>query len=304
MKDRYSKKKAEKTSIILEFGGSAGFVVAPPRLQLLAYVKKSTIIKFTPTFQFLFIPSLDSKKEMASTLLPLATLFLAFSVSYLQIAGAETELLTSLKLNSRILQESITKQINENPEAGWEAAINPRFSNYTVEQFKRILGVKPTPTKELRSTPVKTHPKSLKLPKNFDARTAWSQCSTIGRILVILEDGADFSFLLLTITWVAESLKIRVIVVLVGHLVLLNHCQIAFAFILMLMYLSLLMTFLHAVAFCADLAVMGGIPYLHGGTWSTMVSSLKSVTPILIKLAVLILVVSQHLGLPSVLKSV
>jgi hypothetical protein len=29
-------------------------------------------------------------------------------------------------------QESITKQINENPVAGWEAAINPRFSNYTV----------------------------------------------------------------------------------------------------------------------------------------------------------------------------
>ncbi|XP_061366207.1 cathepsin B-like protease 2 [Gastrolobium bilobum] len=120
---------------------------------------------------------------MASTLLTLATLFLAFSASFLQIAGAEAEQLTSLKLNSRILQESIAREINENPGAGWEAAINPRFSNYTVEQFKRLLGVKPTPRKELRSTPVITHPKSLKLPKNFDARTAWSQCSTIGRIL-------------------------------------------------------------------------------------------------------------------------
>lgn len=29
-------------------------------------------------------------------------------------------------------QESIAKQINENPEAGWEATINPRFSNFTV----------------------------------------------------------------------------------------------------------------------------------------------------------------------------
>jgi cathepsin B len=52
-----------------------------------------------------------------------------------------------------------------------------------VGQFKRLLGVKQTPRNELRSTPVVTHPKSLKLPKNFDARTAWSQCSTIGRIL-------------------------------------------------------------------------------------------------------------------------
>ncbi|KAG5055987.1 hypothetical protein JHK85_008497 [Glycine max] len=69
---------------------------------------------------------------MASThLLPLATFFLLLSASYLQIAGAEAQPLTSLKLNSHILQESTAKEINENPEAGWEAAINPRFSNYT-----------------------------------------------------------------------------------------------------------------------------------------------------------------------------
>ncbi|KAK7284490.1 hypothetical protein RJT34_19236 [Clitoria ternatea] len=128
--------------------------------------------------------------KMASTLLlPLATFFLAISASYLQITGAETQELTTLKLDSPILQEHIVRHINENPRAGWEAAINPRFSNYTVEQFKRLLGVKPTPKKELRSTPVVTHPKSLKLPKNFDARTAWSHCSTIGRILVRVERG-------------------------------------------------------------------------------------------------------------------
>ncbi|KAH1259168.1 Cathepsin B-like protease 3 [Glycine soja] len=130
---------------------------------------------------------------MASThLLPLATFFLLLSASYLQIAGAEAQPLTSLKLNSHILQESTAKEINENPEAGWEAAINPRFSNYTVEQFKRLLGVKPMPKKELRSTPAISHPKTLKLPKNFDARTAWSQCSTIGRIL----DSGSLWFLL------------------------------------------------------------------------------------------------------------
>ncbi|KAL1350805.1 hypothetical protein AAHE18_06G050900 [Arachis hypogaea] len=117
---------------------------------------------------------------MGSTL---AILFLTFCTCYLQIAGAEPQRLSTLKLNSRILQESIAKQINENPEAGWEAAINPRFSNYTVGEFKRLLGVKPTPKKELIGAPIVTHPKSLKLPKEFDARTQWSQCSTIGRIL-------------------------------------------------------------------------------------------------------------------------
>jgi len=52
-----------------------------------------------------------------------------------------------------------------------------------VGQFKRLLGVKQASKKELLSTPVVTHPRSLKLPKEFDARTAWSQCSNIGRIL-------------------------------------------------------------------------------------------------------------------------
>ncbi|MED6168528.1 Cathepsin B-like protease 2 [Stylosanthes scabra] len=117
---------------------------------------------------------------MGSTL---AILFLAFSACYLQIAEAEPQRLSTHKLNSRILQESVAKQINENPEAGWKAAINPRFSNYTVGEFKRLLGVKPTPKKELIGAPIVTHPKSSELPKEFDARTQWSQCSTIGRIL-------------------------------------------------------------------------------------------------------------------------
>jgi len=117
---------------------------------------------------------------MGPTILPLVTLFLAISVS---IGEAETDELNGLKLNSHILQESIAKQINENPEAGWEAALNPRFSNFTVGQFKRLLGVKPTPKGALKGIPVRVHPKDLKLPNQFDARTAWTQCSTISRIL-------------------------------------------------------------------------------------------------------------------------
>lgn len=35
----------------------------------------------------------------------------------------------------------------------------------------------------LEDIPVKSHHKSRNLPKQFDARTTWPQCSTIGRIL-------------------------------------------------------------------------------------------------------------------------
>lgn len=121
---------------------------------------------------------------MATAKLFPASLFLVLVV----ISGCRPqvfadEAVPSVKLNSRILQESIVKQINEDPKAGWVADMSPQFSNYTVGQFKHLLGVKPTPQKHLQGVPLVTHPKSFKLPTSFDARIAWKQCRTIGRIL-------------------------------------------------------------------------------------------------------------------------
>ncbi|KAJ8545215.1 hypothetical protein K7X08_017798 [Anisodus acutangulus] len=90
--------------------------------------------------------------------------------------------ISEAKGETAILQESIIKTVNENAKAGWKAAFNPRFSNFTVSQFKRLLGVKPPSEGDLKSVPILTHPKLMDLPKEFDARTAWPQCSTIGRI--------------------------------------------------------------------------------------------------------------------------
>jgi cathepsin B len=52
-----------------------------------------------------------------------------------------------------------------------------------IEQFKHILGVKPTPPALLAGVQTKTYSKSKELPKEFDARSKWSGCSTIGNIL-------------------------------------------------------------------------------------------------------------------------
>lgn len=105
----------------------------------------------------------------------------AFSSFWLQILAAESNSL--LKLNSNILQDSIVHKVNSDSEARWEAALNEKFSNYTVAQFKRILGAKFTRQSDRESIPLVKHPRSLKLPTAFDARKAWPQCSTIGRIL-------------------------------------------------------------------------------------------------------------------------
>lgn len=52
-----------------------------------------------------------------------------------------------------------------------------------IAQFKHMLGAKPTPQNALNEFPLVRHRKDLKLPQQFDARTAWAQCTTIGRIL-------------------------------------------------------------------------------------------------------------------------
>ncbi|CAD6223681.1 unnamed protein product [Miscanthus lutarioriparius] len=40
----------------------------------------------------------------------------------------------------RIIQEDIIETVNNHPSAGWTASRNPYFSNYTIMQFKHILG--------------------------------------------------------------------------------------------------------------------------------------------------------------------
>lgn len=86
---------------------------------------------------------------------------------------------------SRIIQGSIVDRVNSDPSAGWTAEANPRFANYTVEQFRRLLGARrgAAPSNELGDPPVVSHPRTLQLPKEFDSRTAWPHCRTIGAIL-------------------------------------------------------------------------------------------------------------------------
>ncbi|XP_060191295.1 cathepsin B-like protease 2 [Lycium barbarum] len=122
---------------------------------------------------------------MAMTFKSLASplLFGALFILVLQVAAEKPISEAKLDDSALILQDSIVKTVNENAEAGWEAAFNPQLSNFTVSQFKRLLGVLPAREGDLEGIPVVTHPNLMELPKEFDARKAWPQCSTIGKIL-------------------------------------------------------------------------------------------------------------------------
>ncbi|XP_077238278.1 cathepsin B-like protease 2 [Tasmannia lanceolata] len=113
----------------------------------------------------------------------LATLLLVLAIQLFYQEVAAVKPIPQIRTTPYILQDSIIEEINANHKAGWKASVNPRLSNYTISQFKHLLGVKPEPQNSLETIPVKTHPKSLRLPNQFDARTAWPQCSTIGEIL-------------------------------------------------------------------------------------------------------------------------
>ncbi|KAM3284477.1 cathepsin B-like protease 2 [Capsicum chacoense] len=117
---------------------------------------------------------------MAITLKSLITplLLCAFFILILQVA-AEDPISEAEDESAPILQESIVKYVNENAETGWEAAFNPKLSNFTVSQFKGLLGVLPETEDDLEGIPILTHPKRMPLPKEFDARKTWPQCSTI-----------------------------------------------------------------------------------------------------------------------------
>ncbi|KAM3311039.1 hypothetical protein ACQJBY_031598 [Aegilops geniculata] len=114
-------------------------------------------------------------------LLPLALLVvLSAAAAAPQLAGAARG-----DHSLPIIQEDIIQTVNNHPNAGWTAGHNPYLANYTIEQFKHILGVKPTPPGLLAGVQTKTYSRSEKgdLPKEFDARSKWPGCSTIGKIL-------------------------------------------------------------------------------------------------------------------------
>eukprot|EP00252_Welwitschia_mirabilis_P018100 TRINITY_DN40289_c0_g1_i1.p1 TRINITY_DN40289_c0_g1~~TRINITY_DN40289_c0_g1_i1.p1 ORF type:complete len:349 (+),score=58.07 TRINITY_DN40289_c0_g1_i1:340-1386(+) len=85
--------------------------------------------------------------------------------------------------NDQILKGHLINEINSFPNVGWKAGSNARFSNYTVGEFKRLLGARKPSKKMLERIPVKTFPKGLDLPKSYDAREAYPQCRTINEIL-------------------------------------------------------------------------------------------------------------------------
>jgi len=77
-----------------------------------------------------------------------------------------------------IESENIIATVNNNKASTWKAGVNTRFANLTSTEAKRLLGVLPGKRPFVpRLGAADVDPASL--PTDFDARTAFTKCSTI-----------------------------------------------------------------------------------------------------------------------------
>lgn len=79
-------------------------------------------------------------------------------------------------------QQTIVDRVNSDPSSTWTARPNPRFT-YSVAQLQRMFNLKTTRPAPgtFDQAPLRAK-KASELPKDFDARTAWPNCTSIQEV--------------------------------------------------------------------------------------------------------------------------
>ena len=79
-----------------------------------------------------------------------------------------------------VMTEELINEVNSRNDVSWVAGWNSRFEGMTVLEAKRFMGV-PADSKAYLP-PVKDIEPAKAIPAEFDARTAWPKCNSIGHI--------------------------------------------------------------------------------------------------------------------------
>jgi len=91
------------------------------------------------------------------------------------------------------IRAEIVKTVNS-ANAGWTAGISKRFAGTSFEATKRLCGVKKAPNSIPLPRKVHTSFDIAALPTNFDARTQWPQCPSIGEVRDQSDCGSCWAF--------------------------------------------------------------------------------------------------------------
>jgi len=89
-------------------------------------------------------------------------------------------------INYRLIKEVNTKQ------SSWTAGINEFFTNWTVQDAKKLMGYKPRADRKIT---IKSYDlENVKLPTQFNSANQWPTCKTIGTIYNQAECGSCWAF--------------------------------------------------------------------------------------------------------------
>jgi len=76
-------------------------------------------------------------------------------------------------------------------QSSWKAGVNERFVGYSREEFQRLLGWRPNPSKKLQKVVNDVAPQ---IPTQFNSATNWPNCPTIGTIYNQADCGSCWAF--------------------------------------------------------------------------------------------------------------
>lgn len=93
-----------------------------------------------------------------------------------------------------VLTKDLIYEINAK-QSSWVAGVNERFLDVTADEIKGLFGVREDSFLKWLELPARENaPANFVAPENFDARTAWSNCPSIGEIRDQANCGSCWAF--------------------------------------------------------------------------------------------------------------
>ena len=116
---------------------------------------------------------------MIARILVIIALFLALHVSAVPVSSVRPQI-SAVDAAQPVLDHNVIDIVNR-ANTSWNADVNDRLDGLTVAEFASMLGYVPSGTRGAEPTHL-VDDRMVVLPKSFDSRKEWPECSVISTI--------------------------------------------------------------------------------------------------------------------------